>query len=195
MNRSDILQWYLLLLMLPFLAMALASMQEQFSVLEDYARQCDVRYASLGRYVSDAYMESSSLQLQLDEASSRLRQLEVCSGNYAAMQQAYDSCEARYDAIKWLRAYENLDLRPFDLLISNANNHTYDRQSYNCVDYSREAVAMLRSRGWSARTMITKMENGERHMFIVMPLAVEPQTGMVIPPEAYEAYGIVEDML
>src|SRR4030043_2213271 len=36
------------------------------------------------------------------------------------------------------------------LMEAFASQHTYDRESYNCLDYSRDAVSLLKSQGFMA---------------------------------------------
>lgn len=73
------------------------------------------------------------------------------------------------------------------LLRSFAANHTYDRYNYNCVDYSRDAVTMLREHGYEAYQVAGHCmgenynDSGQdNHAWVELRLWVEPQDGSII---------------
>lgn len=95
--------------------------------------------------------------------------------------------ENNLDKMSWL-----------DDAYSFALGHTWFKghgDAFTCVDFSNGLVERLWRSGYSARTRKTTMKDGMRHMFVVLRLPIEPQTGMIIPPEDYWKYGIDRDDL
>jgi hypothetical protein len=69
-----------------------------------------------------------------------------------------------------------------------ADEHTYDINSYNCVDFSEELVERLEAKGWSART-VTGNYDGQPHEFVVIEkVYVEATSGLILEPSIFNKY-------
>jgi hypothetical protein len=69
-----------------------------------------------------------------------------------------------------------------------ADGHTYDINSYNCVDFSKELVKQLEAKGWSAR-VVYKEYDGKAHSWVeVDNIFIEATSGLVLEPSLYQKY-------
>ena len=67
------------------------------------------------------------------------------------------------------------------ILEAFASQHTYDKEHYNCLDYSRDAVGFLKSRGYMAEKVIGKCNYvSGLHAWVEVSFWYEPQTGKLI---------------
>jgi hypothetical protein len=116
--------------------------------------------------------------------------IELVHEGVAETQRACEACNAMNNTVYVDRVFTKevvVEGEWQKLLRSFAANHTYDRYNYNCVDYSRDAVFMLREHGYDAYQVMGHCmgenynDSGQdNHAWVELRLWVEPQDGNII---------------
>ena len=145
------------------------------------------------------------LLARLEECSGKIEMLQIKYYNEVSdLQEKYNRLIVKYNRLadeyemlldnytelnaqcnKLINEYENQNNIPEweQLLIEFANTHSYDWYDYNCVDYSRDAVEMLREHGYDARQVQGHCKGDPpniNHAWVELCLWYEPQTGELI---------------
>ena len=117
----------------------------------------------------------------VDDYNTILQDLETLNNKYNDLVRENKNLLNEYNNLECVSPEWEQLLRDF------ANSHpvetTYDWYNYNCVDYSRDAVEMLREHGYDARQVRGHCKGDPpniNHAWVELCLWYEPQTGELI---------------
>jgi len=104
---------------------------------------------------------------------------------YIYLEKECPECKCKNETVV-ITEIEYRYLRPKweELLLNFSMSHKYDKYNYNCVDYSRDAVKLLRKHGYMAYQVKGHCKHhppNMNHAWVEIRLWYEPKTGQLIP--------------